>query len=42
VPAQACIKDGIAQCELSRGFASRRVLHDILEDTEEHIDFLET
>ena len=40
--AQACIKDGIAQCELSRDYVSREVLGSILDDTEEHIDFLET
>jgi bacterioferritin len=40
--AQACIKDGIAQCELSRDYVSRAVLQHILDDTEEHIDFLET
>jgi bacterioferritin len=40
--AQACIKDGIAQSEISRDFVSREVLQHILEDTEEHIDFLET
>jgi bacterioferritin len=40
--AQACIKDGIAQCELSRDYVSRVVLQHILDDTEEHIDFLET
>jgi bacterioferritin len=40
--AQACIKDGIAQCELSRDYVSRELLASILEDTEEHIDFLET
>jgi bacterioferritin len=40
--AQATIKDGIAQCETSRDYVSRAVLQHILDDTEEHIDFLET
>lgn len=40
--AQATIKDGIAHCELVRDYVSREILSDILEDTEEHIDFLET
>ena len=40
--AQGTIKDGIAQCEVSRDYVSRAVLQHILDDTEEHIDFLET
>jgi bacterioferritin len=40
--AQATVKDGIAQAELSRDFVSRAILDRILDDTEEHIDFLET
>ena len=40
--AQAAIKDGIAHCELVRDYVSRDLLQHILDDTEEHIDFLET
>jgi bacterioferritin len=40
--AQATIKDGIAQCEAARDYVSRDLLQSILDDTEEHIDFLET
>lgn len=40
--AQGTIKDGIAQCEVVRDYVSRDILQDILDDTEEHLDFLET
>ncbi len=42
VAAQATIKDGIAHCESVRDYVSRDLLQKILDDTEEHIDFLET
>ena len=36
------LKDGIAHCESVRDYVSREVLQHILEDTEEHVDHLET
>jgi bacterioferritin len=40
--AQGTIKDGIAYCESVRDYVSRDLLRHILDDTEEHIDALET
>ena len=40
--AQATIKEGMAHCESVRDYVSRDLLQHILDDTEEHIDFLET
>ncbi len=39
---QATLKDAIAHCESVRDYVSRELFEDILSDTEEHIDFLET
>jgi len=36
------LKDGIAHCESVRDYVSHEVLEDILEDTEGHVDHLET
>ncbi len=36
------VKRGIAHCESVGDYVSREVLVDILDDTEKHIDFLET
>ena len=40
--AQKTVKEGIAACEASGDYVSRELFQYILDDTEEHIDWLET
>ena len=39
---QASLKEGVAALEAAQDYVSREILEDILEDTEEHIDWIET
>jgi bacterioferritin len=42
VGGRATLVAGVAQCEAAQDYVSREILEEILRDTEDHIDFLET
>jgi bacterioferritin len=39
---RAALVAGVGECEAAKDYVSREILEEILRDTEEHIDFLET
>ncbi|MDB5821992.1 MAG: bfr2 [Herminiimonas sp.] len=39
---QKTVKEGVAACELAGDYVSREIFQVILDDTEEHIDWIET
>jgi bacterioferritin len=40
--ARAALVEAVTACEVAKDYVSREIVVDILEDAEEHIDFLET
>ena len=40
--AQQTLKDGVAACEQAGDYVSRQIFQEILDDTEEHIEWIET
>jgi len=39
---QGTLKEGVAACEVAKDYVSREILEEILDDTEVHIDWIET